>query len=78
MTLHPFLKQFETCSKYFKRKILNVKLECFDPVEIGHPGSINSGETLLAPSDPLLSILDLLNIKFYSDVLSEQSGVMNW
>ena len=75
MTLHPFLKQFETCSKYFKRKILNVKL---DPVEIGHPGSINSGETLLAPSDPLLSILDLLNIKFYSDILSEQSGVVNW
>ena len=31
------------CDKYFQRKIWNVKLECFDPVEIGHPGSINSG-----------------------------------
>lgn len=52
-----------------------MKLECFDPVEIGHPGSINSGQTLLAPSDPLLSIWDLLNIKF---TLSNLEGVVNW
>ena len=37
-----------------------MKLECFDPVEIGHLGSINSRQTLLADhqSDPLLSILN--------------------